>query len=516
MVALPSPQLAELLDLDAIRTELATRHLRHFVRQAWHIVEPGTEYQHNWHIDCLCDHLESTLDGRIRNLVVTMPPRAMKSLVISVFFPAWAWIHRPEIRFLYASYAMRLSSGHSMATRAVVESDWYRSRWGDRYQLANDDNQKMMFSNTSRGYRMATAVQAAVTGFGGDIIVADDPHNVQDRESDAVRSSTLDWWHKAMATRHNNPRTGVRIVVQQRVHEDDVAGSCIASGNYVHLNLPMEYEQDHALQSPIGWQDPRTDEGALLWPERFDAKKVHELKVELGSADYAAQFQQHPQPAEGGMFKKHWWRYWKPRNTHYPPVRVKLPGGQTEYIEAVELPMDWDNSAQSWDMTFKDTSDGSYVVGLVGKRRRTSLFITDMIRDRMSFTETLHAVEELTYRNPDVAAKLIEEKANGAAVINAVENEISGVIAVQVAGSKEARAHAATPHVEAGNVYLPHPDLPGCAWVGDFIAELAAFPTGKHDDQVDAFAQLDRYLLAANGGTIREPSAAWSSYWANQ
>jgi predicted phage terminase large subunit-like protein len=216
------------------------------------------------------------------------------------------------------------------------------------------------------------------------------------------------------------------------------------------------------------------------------------------------------------MFKKHWWRYWKPRNTHLPPVRVKGPGGVDEYIEAVELPMDWDNSAQSWDMTFKDTSDGSYVVGMVGKRRGSQLFLIDLIRARMDFPATLHALATLTAKHPDVVAKLIEEKANGAAVISSVESTMSGVIAVQVDGSKEARAHSVTPFVEAHNVFLPHPDLPGYEWVGGFIAELAAFPTGKNDDQVDGFAQLGRYLLAGNGGWIREPSAAWESYWANQ
>src|SRR5690606_37556198 len=147
-----------LLDRDPIRTLKAERHLRDFVKQAWHVVEPATTYQHNWHIDALCDHLEATLPGDIRNLLVTMPPRAMKSLTISVFFPAWAWIHKPELRFLYASYAQSLSTEHSQLTRMVIESDWYQARWGHIYQLADDANLKTRFSNTKRGYRVATSV----------------------------------------------------------------------------------------------------------------------------------------------------------------------------------------------------------------------------------------------------------------------------------------------------------------------------------------------------------------------
>src|SRR5690606_32067092 len=201
----------------------------------------------------------------------------------------WAWIHKPELRFLYASYAQSLSTEHSQLTRMVIESEWYQARWGHIYQLADDDNLKTRFSNTSRGYRVATSVGASVTGFGGDYVICDDPHNVQQAESTAVRQAAVDWWNRAMSTRLNNPRTGVRIVVMQRVHEDDVAGSVLDRGGYDHLNLPMEYEGE-SVPTSIGWQDPRTKPGELLWPSRYDANRIAQFKADLGSYAYAAQF----------------------------------------------------------------------------------------------------------------------------------------------------------------------------------------------------------------------------------
>lgn len=525
MVAERAPQYGELLDLEAIRTLKAERRLRDFVKQAWPIVEPGTEYLDNWHIDALCDHLEATLvafdaqrpgsasDHRagIRDLLVTMPPRSMKSLIISVFFPAWVWIRRPELRFLYASYARDLSSEHSQLCRMVIQSDWYQQRWGDRFQLLDDDNLKTRFSNTARGQRIATSVGASVTGFGGDFVIADDPHNVQQAESETDRYAAVRWWNKAMSTRLNNPRTGVRIVVMQRVHEDDVAGSVLQQGTYTHLNLPMEYEETDTV-TPIGWEDPRTEPGELLWPERNDAAFVAKKKVELGSYDYAAQFQQRPVPLEGGMFKRHWWRYWQPRGASLPPIPVKQPDGTTIYVRAVEQPEQWDSTAQSWDMTFEKTTSGSYVVGLVGATHGPrGYLLPDRFRERVGFPGAVNAVRTMIARYPGVAAKLIEKKANGAAVIDTLTESISGLIPTNPDGSKEARASASTARVEAGNWFLPHPAI--ASWVGEFIDELAAFPNGRHNDQVDSFSQLDRYLMTNMAPTVAPVSMEQASTW---
>ncbi|MGI8405133.1 MAG: phage terminase large subunit [Thermomicrobiales bacterium] len=482
----------ELLYLDSIQTTLAERRLRHFVKQAWHVVEPSTAYLHNWHIDALADHLEATLTGEIRNLLIMMPPRAMKSLTISVFFPAWAWIQHPELRFLYASYAQSLSTGHSMATRRVIESDWYQARWSDRFTLSDDDNLKTRFSNDARGERISTSVGAAVTGMGGDLVIADDPHSVQQSESDTVRDGVLRWWDQAMSTRLNNPKTGARIVVMQRVHENDLAGHVQEDPAWMCLNLPMEYEPT-TIVSPLGWSDPRTIDGQLLWPERMDERFVATQKRTLGSMAYAAQYQQRPTPAEGGMFKRHWWRYWQPRGSNMPPIDVRMPDGSTRHVFAEEQPAWWDRVAQSWDMSFKETKSGSFVVGLVGATSGPNGYLLDLFRDRTDFPGSIAAVEAMTAKWPDAYAKYVEEKANGAAVIATLKATIPGLIAVQPDGGKESRAHAVTPLVEAGNWFLPHPLL--APWVTAFVDELASFPSGTHDDQVDTFSQLARHVM---------------------
>lgn len=483
MVALPAPQLAELLDLDAIRAKKAQNRLRHFVKQAWHVVEPATPYLHNWHIDALSDHLEATLTGEIRNLLVTMPPRAMKSLTVSVFFPAWVWMHRPELRFLYASYAQSLAVEHSQATRRVIESDWYQGWWGDRFALAADDNLKTRFSNDHRGARIATSVGAAVTGFGGDIVCVDDAHNVQQRESEAVREATVDWWNKAMSTRLNNPKTGVKIVVMQRVHERDVAGSCIDSGDYVHLNLPMEYEPT-TFVSPLGWVDPRSEPGELMWPERIDRPKVEEQKRTLGSLDYAAQYQQRPAPREGGMFKRSWWRRYD-----------TLPEFMTLEIHV--------------DSAFKEGVENDYsVFALWGKTADEAAYLIKVWRGRLAFPDLIRqgheAMQWARSAFPGKAiALVVEDKASGQSAIQVWQrpyHTASGVlpaltvVAFKVQGtqSKVARAEGVTALVEGGRAFIPN-EAP---WLDAWLAEHQMFPTGAHDDQVDTTSMaLTRMLL---------------------
>lgn len=474
---------------DAWETAKAEKALRHFVRQAWHVIEPATPYQHNWHIDALCDHLQelvmwspATHAPIIRNLLVTMPPRAMKSLTISVFFPAWAWIHKPELRFLYASYAQSLSTEHSQLTRMVIESEWYQQRWGGRFQLADDDNLKTRFSNTARGYRVATSVGASVTGFGGDFVICDDPHNVQQAESDAVRQAAVDWWNRAMSTRLNNPNTGVRIVVMQRVHENDVAGSVLEKGTYTHLNLPMEYEPTDYV-SPIGWRDPRTEDGELLWPERYDADRIAGFKADLGSYAYASQFQQRPTPMQGGMFKRNWWQRYrvKPELTR---VEVFVDSAFKEGVE---------NDYSAFALWGTDGQGSAYVVRVW----RARVAFPDLIRmghDALAFAKREYPRLQIPL--------IVEDKASGQSAIqvwskpyhtaNGVLPSLP-VIPFKIKGtqSKIARAEGVTALVEGGRVFVPE-DAP---WLDDWLMEHQVFPTGRHDDQVDttsmALTRLD-------------------------
>src|SRR5579864_4396504 len=262
--------------LEKVDRELATRSFQEFVRQAWRIIEPLTPFVPGWHIDAIVDHLEAVTNGQIRNLLINVPPRHMKSLLVSVLWPAWEWIQRPERRWLYSSYAASLSIRDSVKCRMLIESPWYRSFWGDRYTLAFDQNTKTRFDNSRSGYRIATSVGGTATGEGGDRIVCDDPHNVQDAESDSVRKGTLDWWDVVMSTRVNDPRTAAKVVVMQRCHQEDLSGHLLAQGGFEHLCLPAEYEGPPHI-TLIGFADPRKEPGELLWPERFGPKEIADL-----------------------------------------------------------------------------------------------------------------------------------------------------------------------------------------------------------------------------------------------
>ncbi len=472
--------------LAKVEREYATRSLREFVRQAWHVVEPSTLFVPGWHIDAIIQHLEAVTRGQLRNLLINVPPRHMKSLLVSVFWPAWEWIQYPERRWLYSCYGAQLSIRDSVACRRLIESPWYQARWGDRFALTSDQNTKGRFDNNRSGYRLATSVGGSVTGEGGDRIVCDDPHKVDEVVSDTTRKATIDWWDVAMSTRVNDPKTSAVVIVMQRCHQRDLSGHLLEKGNFEHLRLPAEFEEPKCLTS-IGFADPRTEPGELLWPDRFGAKEIADLKISLGSYAAAGQLQQRPTPAGGGIFKRHWFKFWQPPGANLPPVIVRFPDGTERPVMAAPFGT-VDERAQSWDCAFKDLDTSDYVVGQVWGRLGAAYLLLDQVRDRMDCPATIKAVRNLSNKWQGWSAKLIEDKANGSAVLQMLGNEIPGLLPVNPGGGKIARAAAVSPLVEAGNVYLPHPDY--VPWVNGFIEECAAFPNGAHDDQVDAMTQM--------------------------
>ena len=305
--------------------ELATRSFREFVRQAWSIIEPLTPFVPGWHIDAIIDYLEAVTRGEIRNLLINVPPRHMKSLLVSVLWPAWEWIQHPQRRWLFSSYASSLSIRDSVKCRMLIESPWYQSFWGDRYALAGDQNTKTRFDNNRSGYRIATSVGGAATGEGGDRIVCDDPHNVQEAESDSIRQATVEWFNVVMSTRVNDPRTAAKVVVMQRCHQKDLSGHLLEQGGWEHLCLPAEYEDPPRVIS-VRFPDPRVVPGELLWAERFGAEEIANLKVSLGSYAAAGQLQQRPSPAGGGMIKRPWFRFWQPPRCESSANSGAVPG----------------------------------------------------------------------------------------------------------------------------------------------------------------------------------------------
>jgi predicted phage terminase large subunit-like protein len=464
---------------EQIVTERARRSLAEFIRQAWPVVEPGSHYVPGWHLAAICEHLEAVTRGEIRRLLINVPPRSGKSLTVSVFWPGWVWATRPETRWLYASYAQSLSTRDSVRCRRLIESPWYRERWGDVFELTSDQNVKVRFENDRSGVRIATSVGGSATGEGGDVIVCDDAHKIEEAYSDTIREGVLDWWDHTMSTRLNDPRSGAMVHIGQRVHQRDLAGHVLSQGGWDHLCLPAEFEPTH----PFVWpDDPRREPGELLCPERVGVQEIETLKNSLGTYAAAGQLQQRPAPAGGGIFERRWWRYYDPKEPLPEPEQV----------------------LQSWDLAFSGTSTSDYVVGQVWGQHGADKYLLRQVRERMEFTATIAAVREMTawvdehYHCQRGHAILVERAANGAALLDVLGSEIPGLIPVVPRGDKLARARAITPQVEAGNIHLPgassaegdrydRDDTP--AWVQSLIEEAAAFPSGAFDDGIDAMVQ---------------------------
>jgi len=469
-----------------VQAEKARRRLHEFVVQAWHVLEPGTPFTDGIHVRAICEHLQAVTEGRIHNLIVNVPPGHAKSLLTTVFWPAWVWILDPQTRWLFSSHREALATRDSVKCRRLIESEWYQQRWGRLYRLSGDQNQKNRFENTRTGYRVVVPLGAG-TGERGDYVVVDDPHTVDQAESDRQRQSAVEWWNGSMSTRLNNSATGHFVVIQQRLHEADLSGDLLQRGGYEQLCLPAEFEVERRCKTSIGWSDPRTQAGELLWPERQSQRCLENLKRSLGSYRYAGQYQQRPSPAEGGIFKRCWWRYWRPAHLDLPPVQIRMPDGELRSIEAVVLPERFDQIIQSWDLAFKDQAGSDYVAGGIWGALGADRFLLDQKRERLDMPGTLQAIREISAKWPQAVLKLVEDKANGPAVVASLQHEIPGLVAVNPEGGKLAPAQAVSPQIESGNVYLPHPAI--AAWVDGFIDECAAFPTGRHDDQVDQMTQ---------------------------
>ena len=469
-----SPQLPNLISVEG---ELCRRSLRHFARQAWRLIEPNTPFSGNWHIDAILDVLQAVVNGEILRVLINTPPRHGKSSLCSVIWLAWAWLVDPSLRLLTASYAMPLALRDANRSRRLIESTWYRDRWGDCFKLMSDQNAKGRFENDRTGLRIATSVGGSATGEGGDIILIDDPHKLEDAFSAAARQTAIDWYSSTISSRLNDQRTGRIVVIGQRIHEHDLSGHLIESGDYEHICLPAEYEPTHPFLWP---DDPRTEPDELLWPQRIGPTELERLKRSLGPYAVAGQLQQRPAPADGGVFNPTWWQYYDPNS--------RLPR--------------FDEIVASCDLAFTGGPQSDYVVlqlwGVLGVEK----YLLQQVRARMSFVQTLDEIEQLvasakaTYRRPTTT--LIEHAANGAAAHNVLRKRISSLILRPPDGNKLQRAHAVAPQLAAGNVFVPGFKDPvngsfdrskTPAWVQDLIHECASFPRAANDDQVDALAQ---------------------------
>ncbi|RYG34929.1 hypothetical protein EON81_14200 [bacterium] len=490
--------------LTQIRAEICKKDLARFTKEAWHVVEPEYDLAWNWHIPAITDHLEAVTrqviadpkdpGPKIQQLIVNIPPGHAKSIIVAVIWPAWEWLVHPTMRTLFASYALELAMRDSLRCRDLIKSEWYQEWFKPEWEIRGDADAKKLFQNTAGGFRQCLSVGSATTGYRGDKIVGDDLLSVMEAESDTKRREAGDFWLRAMPTRLNKRKTGARMLIQQRVHEADPTGLCLAKGGWEHLCLPSEFVPEKHCRTSIGFEDPRTEAGELLFEELFPREVLESDKVDMGSASYGAQHGQNPTPAGGLIFQRRWWRYWQPKGANFPPVEVRVGDNEIVYVYPEDLPDDLDEILQSWDLTFKDHKDTDFVAGGVWGRKGAKAYLLDRINARLSFTKTLTAIREMVRKWPKSGAILIEDKANGPAVINTLSDEIAGIIPVEPDGGKLARANAVTPGIESGNAYLPHPML--VDWIESYLAQHDGFPKAANDDDVDQTTQALRRIFA--------------------
>lgn len=492
-----------------IERELCARSLIDYIKCSWHVVEPGTPFVDGFHIGAICEHLEAVTSGQIMRLVINIPPRHMKSLAVAVFWPTWVWTTQPWFKWMFASYGFHLVLRDSTKARTLISSNWYQERWGHRYHVLRTQDTQERYTNNQGGHRIAASPSGKGTGDGGDAIVADDPHNVLEGESDPVREGTNTWWREVMPTRLNDLKTGRRVIVMQRVHHRDLSGIALAEMGYEHLCLPAEYEPSRVLpqkldKSPnpdytpptsLGFSDPRKEEGQLLWPDKNGPKEIEDLKKDMGPYAVAGQLQQRPVPRGGGLFKRDWFR-----------VIDELPA-DAEILMRVRA---WDLAGSDPDKQ-KTANDPDWTVGeLWWKDQKARLYLADVRRVRKSPGE----IEELVYATAELDGKgvtiWIEQDPGQSGkfqvehygrmlmdwTVNPVDPTKKGKGATGApTGSKVKRAEPLASYAEKGMVYL----LRG-SWNLTFLDEVERFPKGSHDDQIDpaslAFQKLTSTQLS--------------------
>lgn len=451
--------------------------LAEFFKASWHVLEPSTPLVWNWVLQANCDHVQALLEGRIptRNLIINVPPGTAKSRILSVAAPAWMWARRPSWRAIFASGNPRVATRDSLYCRTLLESHWYRQTFGIRWTLSDDQNAKLLYANSSGGFRQALTAGQRATGDRADSLFIDDPLDASDADSAVARAAVLDWFDGTFANRLNDLRTGTRALIMQRLHQTDLTGHLLdrERAHWELLRIPMLWEESQRLTTSIGWTDPRIEEGQLMFPERFPADVIALERMRLGSAGFAGQHQQRPASAEGEIFKRGHFGFYKPGDP--------LPRFTTR--------------CQSWDTAFKVKQESDYSVGFEFGKTERNIFVLDCVRARLAFPELKKQVQDWAMRLVPTAV-LIEDAASGQSIIQELRAKTTlPIVPVRPEGDKTSRAHAIVPTYETGQILLPE----GAPWVEVFLEELHSFPKAAHDDQVDAFVQGIRWLMKSRG-----------------
>jgi predicted phage terminase large subunit-like protein len=459
------PDLAQAGTLDAaLRRDLVA-----FVRKVFGTVSPGVPFLPNWHIEALCHELTKVVRGETNRLIITIPPRHLKSICASVALPAWVLGHDPTRRIISVSYAQELAVKHGNDCRAVMTSDWYR-RVFPATEIDAAKNTETEVMTTQRGSRLSTSVGGILTGRGGNMIIIDDPLKPADAMSDTARERHIEWYSTTLISRLDDKERDAIIVVMQRLHEGDLVGHLLQEQGWKHLSLPAIAETEQQIEIGPGRHHTRQI-GDLLHPTRESRTVLENIKTGMGSATFSAQYQQAPVPPGGNMIDWCWFGWYEPNNLR-----------------------DFDQIVISWDTAMKATELSDYSVGTVWGVWCDFYYLLDLIRVRHDYPLLRRKVVEV-YRQWSRPTLLIEDAGSGTSLIQDLRDQNIRAIPIKPEGDKVVRMAAQSAKIEGGEVYLPR----HAVWLEDLRNEILAFPNGAHDDQVDSISQALNWMSRPRG-----------------
>ena len=464
--------------IDQLDRELARRSFAEFVRQAWPIIEPGIPLQWNWHMDAVCDHLQAVHEGKMRDLIINIPYRLSKSVLVSILYPCWVWLSKPGHKFLCTSHSHSLVLVNAQKARQVIVSPWYCDFFPEGKLHLTSDTQQVMV-NQYGGLRYSFSVGSKVLGLSCNSLIIDDPMTTESAYSAISRNAVSQSIGLDFMSRLTPPGQGNRIIVMQRLHHDDTSGKYLEDPDWDRLIIPALWEGDHRSRTALNFVDPRTEIGESIFPSYFTKKKIDRDRIENGNQFYASQLQQHPVSVEGSIIHYDWIKYYK-----------ELPAVKKYSI--------------SCDTAIKTGQHNDYSVIMLWAECENGYYLVEMVRKKLEYTALKHLIKAFYDANP-ASEMIIEDKASGQQLVQDFKSFSRIPIVAVIPGRdmplrKDERLQMVASLFEAGKVHIPEE----AAWKLDFTREVCEFGFHKTDDIVDAMTQyLSRVLSRRNRSNVR-------------
>jgi predicted phage terminase large subunit-like protein len=433
-----------------------------FILRSFYQLNQREELKENWHLEVIAAKLEACRLGKVRRLIINLPPRHLKSLCASVAFPAWCLGHDPAAQIMCVSYAQELSDNLSRQCRGVMMSNFYKRMF--RTRLSRQKQSVGEFETTSHGYRFATSVGGVLTGRGANLIIIDDPLKAEEARSETLRKRVNDWYDSTLYSRLNKKDRDCIILIMQRLHEDDLVGHVLEQENWevVSFSAIAERDEEYIIETPLGRRRFTRRVDDVLHPQ-WESRETLEQLRNMDEYNFAGQYQQAPAPLGGGLIKEEWFAEYAPS----------------------ERPERFDLIMQSWDTANKVTELSDYSVCTTWGLKGRQIYLLDVFRRRLEYPDLKRAVLDRS-RSYNANVVLIEDTASGTQLIQELTREgARGITPCKPQQDKVMRLYAQTGQIEDGSVLLPQ----NAPWRAEYLRELTTFPNGKYDDQADSTSQ---------------------------